>query len=81
MTERRRFKSYIKDSRKLYIEQNTIGFAKELCLIDKHKVKEDINTKQQLFEYLNIGFILSDKEETLLISKALEIKKRNESDG
>jgi len=65
--------NYIEESRKAYLERNTIGFAYELVLLAKHKAKEDININRQLYEYLDTGFILSDKEEKAMIKKAIKI--------
>ena len=64
---------YNKESRKAYLERNTIGFAYELVLINKHKVKWEININRQLYEYLDTGFILSEKEEKAMIKKVIKI--------
>ena len=64
---------YNKESRKAYIEQNIKGFAYELFLLNKHKAKQEINISRQLYEYLDSGWILSEKEEKAMIKKAIKI--------
>ena len=68
--------NYIEESRKAYLERNTVGFAHELYLLNKHKAKEDVNVAIQLYEYLDTGFILTDKEEKTMIRKAIKIAKK-----
>ena len=63
LTKSQKFKKYMLESRKNFIYERTNGFAYELYLLNKFNQKQEIDIRMQLFEYLNIGFILTDKEE------------------
>ena len=67
---------YNKESKEAYIESSIKGFAYELFLLNKHKAKEDVNINIHLYEYLDTGFILTDKEEKAMIKKAIKIAKK-----
>ena len=64
---------YYKDGKKAYIEQAIHGFAYELKLIHKHKVKSEVGIEQWLFEYLESGFILNKRETKRVIKEAVKI--------
>ena len=65
--------AYNKDCKKAYIEQAIHGFANELRLIYKHKVKSEVGIEQWLFEYLESGFILNKRETKKIIKEAVKI--------
>ena len=64
---------YIKESRKAYIKQSIEGFAYELYLLKKHKAKQDVSITIQLYEYLDCGWDLTNKEEKAMIKSAIKI--------